>query len=327
MSGVVTRTVTTQEAGQRLDRWFRAHFPGFTQGRLQKLLRTGQVRVDGGRAKAGQRLEAGQEVRVPPLGEAPPPKDSRDPPPPDPRRAAALRDRVLFMDRDLLAIDKPAGLAVQGGSGTTRHLDAMLDALVFDAHERPRLVHRLDKDTSGVLILARNAVAARRLATAFKSRAARKLYWAVAVGEPRPRAGRIDAPLAKRAGRGGERVVVDARDGKPAATTYRIVDAAAGRASWLALEPLTGRTHQLRVHCATLGMPILGDGKYAGRAAFLDGLPDARRLHLHARALRLPEPDGRFLELTAPLPPGMADTFAALGFEAASPDAGFDDST
>jgi 23S rRNA pseudouridine955/2504/2580 synthase len=228
---------------------------------------------------------------------------------------------VLHLDEDLIVIDKPAGLAVQGGTGTERHLDALLDALRFDARERPRLVHRLDRDTSGVLVLARSAAVAARLAEAFRGKATRKVYWAAVVGLPKPRSGRIDQALAKLPGRLGERVVPDEDEGKRAVTWYRTVAHAGAKLAWLALQPITGRTHQLRAHCAALGTPILGDGKYGAAAAHPAGVPQPRRLHLHARALALPRPRGGTLVVTAPLPPHMRETWAFLGFEeAAEPD-------
>jgi 23S rRNA pseudouridine955/2504/2580 synthase len=315
MSGVANLVVASDEAELRLDRWFHRHFPELTHGRLEKLLRTGQVRVDGRRARAADRLIAGQTVRVPPLGAAP---ATRPAPMPiralGDRDAEELRHRVLHRDAEVIALDKPAGLAVQGGTGTTHHLDAMLDALRFDAAERPRLVHRLDRDTSGVLLLARSARAAAWLGEAFKSRETEKVYWAATVGAPRPREGKIDLPIAKQAGAGGERMRVDQDDGKSAVTHYRVVDHAARRAAWVELRPLTGRTHQLRVHMAALGTPILGDGKYGGQQAMLVGDGLSRKLHLHARAIAVPCPSGRILRVTAPLPAHMAATWEFFGW-------------
>ncbi|HKF71166.1 MAG TPA: RluA family pseudouridine synthase, partial [Stellaceae bacterium] len=216
-----------------------------------------------------------------------------------------------------IALNKPAGLAVQGGTGVDRHLDALLDILRFDAVERPRLVHRLDRDTSGVLVLARSARAAAELAAAFRAKATRKIYWAAVVGLPKPREGKIDLPLAKLQGRLGERVMPDEDDGKPAVTRYEVVSHAGDKLAWLALMPITGRTHQLRAHCVALGTPILGDGKYGGRASRPLGVPEPRKLHLHARVLILPRPDGSVLKLTAPLPEHMKATWRFLGFEEA----------
>ena len=314
MGGVKTLKVRDDEAGMRVDRWFRQRFPSIGHSRVQKWLRTGQVRIDGGRVKASARLQAGQQVRVPPLGSLPTepvrhkPKISKA----DDRN---LKARVLHRDDDVLVIDKPAGLAVQGGSGLGKHLDAMLDALRFGARECPRLAHRLDKDTSGVLVLARNGAAARKLTAAFRSKQARKLYWAVVVGVPRSPEGIINLALAKRHGRGGEKVSAGVAGGKKALTRYRVIDRAGGKAAWVAFEPETGRTHQLRVHAVAMETPILGDGKYGGREAFIAGEDISRRLHLHAKNLRIPHPAGGILEVSAPLPDHMRATFRTFGFD------------
>lgn len=315
MNQVVTRVVSPDEAELRLDRWFKRHYPWLGHGRLEKLLRTGQVRVDGGRAKAATRLESGQSIRVPPLGEPPAADATRvaRAPKADPERIAELQAAVLHKDDAVLVLNKPAGLATQGGTGQHEHLDGLLDHLRFGAAERPRLVHRLDKDTSGVIMLARTAKAAAVLAQALKTRDAHKLYWALVVGLPQQREGRISMPLAKLPGPAGEKMVGDPEAGKSAVTLYRVIDQAARRAAWLGLAPLTGRTHQLRVHCAALGCPIAGDGKYGGTEASLTG-GISRKLHLHARALKLPHPDGGYLEVHAPLPPHMAASWDFLGF-------------
>ncbi|WP_137180063.1 RluA family pseudouridine synthase [Roseomonas sp. AR75] len=308
------RKVAAADGETRLDRWFRRHYPALTQGALQKMLRTGQVRVDGKRAEANTRLIPGQEIRIPPMPDAPAPRAAAKPI--DPREAKALEAMVIHRDDHVLVLDKPHGLPVQGGPGIAKHLDGMLDALRFGAEDRPRLVHRLDKDTSGVLVLARTPAAAAHLAAAFRGRDVRKTYWAVTVGEPTPQAGRIDLPLVKQGGPRGERTApAEDGEGARAVTDFRTLDAARRRAAWLELNPITGRTHQLRVHCAeALGCPILGDGKYGGAGAHLEGLPG--QLHLHARALRFPHPAGGTLEVSAPLPPHMKETFVFLGFEA-----------
>ncbi|HVA14503.1 MAG TPA: RluA family pseudouridine synthase [Stellaceae bacterium] len=318
MSGVQTLTVAPEDAEIRLDRWFKRHFPALGHGRLEKLLRTGQVRLDGKRVEAGAHVTAGQRIRVPPLPAASPPGAKPDRPPPSDADARMLQGRVLYRNDELIVIDKPFDLAVQGGTGTKRHLDGLLDALRFDAEERPRLVHRLDKDTSGVLVLARSGRAAARLAEAFRGKNVRKVYWAVVVGAPKPRQGKIDQPLAKQAGPAGERVAADNEDGDRALTFYRTVARAADRFAWLALEPVTGRTHQLRVHCLTLGTPILGDGKYGGAAAHPAGVPGEAQLQLHARAIALPLADGKILTVTAPLPPHMRESWNFFGFEEGS---------
>jgi 23S rRNA pseudouridine955/2504/2580 synthase len=319
VSAVEICQVRPEEAEQRLDRWFKRRYPALTHGALEKLLRTGQVRVDGKRAKANTRLLAGQSIRVPPQvpGLAPASQGEPDRPQPvDLRQAEELQGRVLYRDDWLIALDKPSGLAVQGGSGQHRHLDAMLGALSFGAEERPRLVHRLDKDTAGVLVLARSLAAARRLSAAFKEDRARKTYWALVAGVPAQPRGRIAVPLGKLGGPKGEKMVADAPDSKPAETRYAVVASAGCKAAWLALRPLTGRTHQLRAHCAVLGHPILGDGKYGGKAAFpaAAGLP--QRLMLLAREIALPHPDdGTTFRVRAPMPPHMTAAFEALGFD------------
>jgi 23S rRNA pseudouridine955/2504/2580 synthase len=307
-----TVTVDTQEGSLRLDRWFRRHYPGLGHGQLEKLLRTGRIRVDGKRARSGDRIEPGQTIRIPPLGEATLPAR---PAPYLPRREdeAMLQAAVLHRDEAVIVLNKPPGLAVQGGTATERHLDGLLDTLRFGSDERPRLVHRLDKETSGVLVVARTAGAAASLTRAFREKTTRKIYWAIVVGLPKPRQGRVDLALAKTPGRGGERVRPDGEDGRQAVTYYRLIDSAGNRASWLALMPVTGRTHQLRAHCAAIGTPILGDAKYGDAAAHLAG-PPSRRLHLHARALEIPHPLGGTLEVVAPLPPHMRATWEFFGF-------------
>jgi len=313
MSGVETVIVRPEDGELRLDRWFRRHYPALGHGRLEKLLRTGQIRVDGRRVRAGDPVAPGQKVRVPPLADAtaaaaPSPRHVR------PQDVALLRDAVLYRDDWAIVVNKPPGLAVQGGTNTERHVDALLDGLRFEAEERPRLVHRLDKDTSGVLLIARSAAAAAFFTRAFRDKTTRKVYWAIVVGRPDIEQGRIDLALAKSGGSGRERVRADAEDGKIAITYYRLIDSAGGRASWLALLPVTGRTHQLRAHCAALGTPILGDGKYGGSAAHLPGGAAAHRLHLHARSLNLPHPVGGMLDVTAPLPAHMKRMWEFFGF-------------
>jgi len=312
---VVTRAVIADEADIRLDRWLRRHFPGVTQGLVEKWCRTGQVRVDGKRSEASARLSPGQSVRVPP-------RPAGDPAPPaprevDPGQARDLQKLVIYRDEHVLALNKPFGLPVQGGPGIKHHLDGMLDALRFGAPDRPRLVHRLDRDTSGLLLLARTPGVAAKLAAAFRGRHVRKIYWAVVVGRPDPPAGRIDRPLARIGGPRGERSALAASgDAKAAAsvTEYETLDTVADRFALLAMSPLTGRTHQLRVHAASMGTPILGDPKYGVEHSQPEGFEPG--LHLHARALRFPHPAGGALSLEADLPPHMRDTFKALGFDA-----------
>ncbi len=308
-----TVTVDTGDGSLRLDRWFKRHYPGLGHGQLEKLLRTGRVRVDGKRARSGDRVEPGQAIRVPRLNEVTPPARPAIQRP-RPADEAILHNAIIHRDQDVIVLNKPPGLAVQGGTATERHLDGLLDLLRFGNDERPRLVHRLDKETSGVLVIARNAAAAAFLTRAFREKTTRKTYWAVVVGLPKPRQGRIDLPLAKTPGRGGERVRPDSEEGRHAITYYRVIDSAGSQASWLALMPVTGRTHQLRAHCAAIGTPILGDAKYGEMAAHLAGVPGSRRLHLHARSLSMPHPLGETLAVTAQLPLHMRRTWEFFGF-------------
>jgi 23S rRNA pseudouridine955/2504/2580 synthase len=316
--------VTEQEASLRLDRWLRRHYPGLGHGQLEKLLRTGQIRINGKRARAGDRVESGQAIRIPPLGTLPAARPVAH------RSTAAdeamLQAAVLHRDEAVIVLNKPPGLAVQGGTATERHVDGLLDSLRFGISERPRLVHRLDKETSGILVIARTAAAAAFLTRAFREKATRKVYWAIVVGVPKPRQGRIDLALAKTPGHGVERVRPDAEEGSRAITYYSVIDSVGAQASWLALMPITGRTHQLRAHCAAIGAPILGDAKYGGPAAHPGGVPGSRRLHLHARSLSMPHPLGGTLHATAPLPAHMRRSweFFGLAGEIADPFAGLE---
>ena len=322
---VTTRPVTDDEAELRLDRWFRRHFPGLSQGAIQKLCRTGQVRVDGKRAETSTRLEPGQIIRVPPLPTATPVKKA-EPAPFNPAIVRELEAMILYQDEQVIVLNKPHGLAVQGGPGISRHLDGLLDGLRMGSPHRPRLVHRLDRDTSGCLVLARTPGTAAKLAAGFRGRDVTKTYWAIVAGRPVPGEGRIDQPLLRYTGPRGERSVPATRDdadAQRAVTDYRTMDHAGQKLAWLELSPITGRTHQLRVHCVGIGTPIVGDDKYhepdqnGAGTAIIEGLPD--KLHLHARALDLPHPAGGRLRVEAPLPPHMAESFRTLGFLAALP--------
>ncbi len=323
MSGVQTITVTDGEDGLRLDRWFRHHFPELGHGRLEKLLRTGQVRVDGGRVKANHRLEPGQVVRVPPLGAegGAPPAGAAQAKPVNEADWRFLTDLILHEDDAVLVLNKPHGLAVQGGTGTTRHLDGMADALRTPEGERPRLVHRLDRETSGVIVMARTRKAATKLAAAFKARSTRKIYWGLVQGVPPLRNGDIKAPLKKTMIPGApdqsERIMVaraNDKDAQSALTRYATVFQAGQKATWLALMPITGRTHQLRVHCTHMGTPLVGDVKY-GYGEVRQALGGvAEGLHLHAFSIEIDHPDGGVLSVEAPLPPHMAETWELMGF-------------
>ena len=305
-------TVGEDDAGVRLDRWFKRHLPQIGFATVSRWARTGQIRIDGKRAKPEDRLEPGQQIRVPPGGET-----ATKPAPA--RRAlseedrAAARAMVIVETPAALVLNKPPGLATQGGTKTTRHVDGLLDAFVEGDAPRPRLVHRLDKDTSGVLLIARTPGSAAFFSRRFSGRSAKKVYWALVVGVPEVREGTIDAALAKQPGSGGEKMHVDHEGGQPAKTRYRVVDKVSDKAAWLELEPLTGRTHQLRVHCAAMGHPILGDGKYGGQDAFLTG-SISRKMHLHARRLVIDAPGGEEIDATAELPEHFAASMAQLGF-------------
>ena len=309
--------VAADDDGIRLDRWFKRHMPEASFNLVSRWARTGQLRIDGRRATPGDRIEAGQSIRVPPAEPvvAKPVRAARRMP--SDEEIDFARSLVIHIDDSAIVINKPPGLATQGGTGTTVHVDGLLDALQFDAPMRPKLVHRLDKDTSGALLLARTPRAAAFFARGFASRSARKVYWALVIGVPSLDEGWIDLPLAKQPGSGGEKMHVDLDAGSPARTEYRVIDRAGNRASWLELQPQTGRTHQLRVHLAAIGNPIVGDGKYGGRDAFLTG-SISRKMHLHAQRLRIDHPDGGRLDVTAPLPPHMLDSFAQLGFDPAT---------
>ena len=327
MAGVELIKVEADEAGMRLDRWFKVHYPGLGFGALQKMLRSGQVRVDGGRAKSDTRIEPGQTVRVPPLG-----VDRKSDQPVTARTmrgendADVLARMTLYEDESVYVFDKPAGLAVQGGSGLVRHVDGMLEALRNKKGEKPRLVHRLDRDTSGVLVVARSRLAAMRLSEAFRGRDARKFYWALVKGVPKKREDRISTWLVKEQTFDGDRMRV-ARHGEQGAdhaiSHYRVVEQAGQSLTWLEMEPYTGRTHQLRVHAAYIGCPIIGDPKYFEADInwdFPGGMQN--RLHLHARRIVLPHPKGGVIDVTAPLSPHMRQSWNLIGFDDASADEG-----
>ena len=316
-----TFIVVEDDDGIRLDRWFKRHMPDVSFNLVSRWARTGQLRLAGKRAVPGDRIEAGQEIRIPPL-EALPARPARQ----KPRREALsadeqqfVRDMVIYEDRNAFVLNKPPGLATQGGTKTTQHLDRLLDGLADEAG-RPKLVHRLDKDTSGALLVARSARSAGHFAKSFSGRTARKVYWALVVGMPDTTEGLIDAPLAKQPGTGGEKMHVDRENGLPAKTRWRLVDRAGNRAAWVELQPLTGRTHQLRAHMAAIGHPIVGDAKYGGPEAFLTG-GISRKLHLHARRIRIDGPDNKVIDVTAELPTHIKESLATLGFDPSAGDA------
>ncbi|HYJ30325.1 MAG TPA: RluA family pseudouridine synthase [Allosphingosinicella sp.] len=311
--------VSPDDDGIRLDRWFKRNLADAGFNIVSRWARTGQLRVDGKRAAPGDRVEAGQMIRVPPAEAAPaaaPRKPIRRTLSDD--EIAFVRELVIHEDSHAFVLNKPPGLATQGGTKTDRHVDGLLDGLADDEHARPKLVHRLDKDTSGALLVARSARAAAFFSKSFSGRTARKVYWAVVIGVPNVEDGLIDLPLAKQPGTGGEKMHVDeSEDGLPSRTRYRVIERAGNRAAWVELQPLTGRTHQLRVHMAAIGHPIVGDGKYAGQDAFLTG-SISRKLHLHARRIRIDHPESGRIDVAAELPPHFAETLANLGFDQAA---------
>ena len=314
--------VADDDDGIRLDRWFKRHLPDASFNLVSRWARTGQLRVDGKRVGPGDRIEAGQTIRVPPA-EAPvepKAKPKKERPPLSPEVEAFARELVIHRDRQALVINKPPGLATQGGTKTTEHVDGLLDALQFEGEGRPKLVHRLDKDTSGALLLARTSRAAAHFGKAFSSRTARKVYWAIIAGVPSVEDGMIELPLAKQPGTGGEKMMVDEKEGAPARSRYRVVSRAGNTAAFVELQPFTGRTHQLRVHMAAIGHPIVGDGKYGGQDAFLTG-GVSRKMHLHARRIRIDHPDGGQVDVRAELPQHFAESLAHLGFDPAEADA------
>jgi 23S rRNA pseudouridine955/2504/2580 synthase len=319
-----TFTVAEDDDGIRLDRWFKRHMPEVSFNMVSRWARTGLLRVDGKKATPGDRIEMGQKIRMPPAAEQAA-RPSRAQPTREPLgedEIAFIRDMVIYEDPQAFVLNKPPGLATQGGTKTTQHLDRLLDG-IGDERGRPKLVHRLDKDTSGALLVARTARAAGHFAKSFSGRTARKVYWALVVGVPDRDEGEIDAPLAKQPGTGGEKMHVSEEAGLPARTRWRLVERAGNRTAWVELQPLTGRTHQLRVHMAAIGHPIVGDGKYGGKGAFLTGAI-SRKLHLHSRRLRIDHPDGGALDISAPVPDHFAAILDALGFDLLLGDVGID---
>lgn len=329
-----THTVTDADDGIRLDRWFKRHYPGLPHALLEKHLRKGAVRVDGKKAKSSDRIEAGQGIEV---------RFSMDTPYPQTPKsypltledARMMQDAMLYKDERLLVINKPAGIAVQGGSKISKSIDGLLDALIYDAETRPKLTHRLDRDTSGVLVLARHTQSAHALMQLFSRRKIDKTYWALVVGLPDPLRGTIDLPMRKKndpkadalrkglvapehgeGGRDYEIMHIDEEEGQKAVTEYRVLDTLARRFALVELKPLTGRTHQLRVHMAAIGCPILGDHKYGGSMTDAKGIGVENVLHLHARSIHIPGfGGGKAVEVSAPLPPHMEQSFRALGLD------------
>lgn len=348
-TGVQNLAVTEDEDGMRLDRWFKRRFPTLALSHLAKICRKGEVRLDGKRVETASRIAAGQSVRVPPLSVDAPKAPAVKKPAQSEADARAIKDMVLLEDRDLMVLNKPFGLAVQGGSGTKIHLDGMLAALANERGERPVLVHRLDRDTSGVLLIAKTRKMAADLGEIFRSRSAKKIYWALVEGIPKPAQGRISLYLAKGEAMGDSRGPIKGRhgmeerrdiekmrvakhgdeDAQHSVTYYAIVDKLAPRCAWLSLKPMTGRTHQLRAHAEAIGCPIVGDPKYGHgdedrrrRSDPNRNIPDGvdKKLHLLARRLILPHPRGGVVDVTAPLPAHMKRSWELFGFDASQYD-------
>ena len=328
MAGIESATVGRDEDGIRLDRWFKRHFPEVPHGLLQKLLRTGQIRLDGKRADSGDRLSWGQIIRLPPQVHnvnSPVDKESTDSQtansPLSEQERIFVEGLVIYADQSVYVLNKPPGLATQGGTNVTRHVDGLLEHLTLGKNQRPRLVHRLDRDTSGVLVVARTVPAAAALGNSLAHRDAKKIYWALVKGMPKEARGTIKAMIAKETGHGphgrDEKMAIadeDSEEAKVAVTDYVVVDRAGDKYSWLALRPITGRTHQIRVHLASIGCPIIGDFKYGGKAARGKGeIPD--KLHLHARYIDIAHPDSQRLRVTAPVPDHMRKSWMFLGFD------------
>ena len=320
MTEVKRHVVSAEEAGMRLDRWFRVHFPQVTFAYLNKLTRTGQVRVAGARAKTNTRIEAEQEIRVPPLAFDKRPADTpkADVKPLTVQERRLFDSMVMHEDRDLYVLNKPSGFAVQGGTKTHQHLDGLLMGLGVELGERPLLVHRLDRDTSGVIVIAKRRAVAAALGKLFATRGVKKTYWAIVQGVPKPPQGRVEVALIKAKGPDGDRMRASAEgeedDEQRAVTHYTVLDKASTIASWVSLKPVTGRQHQLRAHMAHIGAPIMGDEKYGGDAGMPEGMP--KRLHLHARRIVFPHPREGVIDISAPLPEHMLTSFALFGFDA-----------
>lgn len=315
--------IAEEDDGIRLDRWFKRHRPGTPHALLARWARSGQLTLDGRKADVSDRIEAGQTLAmpIPPVeADARPARKGRPLTQADIELAESM---LVHRDGSAIVLNKLPGLATQGGTKTESHVDGLLDALKYDAPVRPKLVHRLDKDTSGALLIARTPRAAAYFAKSFSNRSAKKTYWAIVVGVPDIAQGEIDLPLAKQPGSGGEKMHVH-DSGLPSKTRYRIIDRAGNRAAWVELQPLTGRTHQLRVHMAAIGHPIVGDGKYGGKGAFLTGAV-SRKLHLHSRRLRIDHPDGGAIDVQAEVPEHFAASLDALGFDPVLGDVGIDD--
>lgn len=308
--------VSASEDSIRLDRWFKRHFPSVSHGVIEKLLRKKNIRVNGLKATSNQRLQVGDEIRIPPMeATSTTPKTTKTLSKADTQFIQSL---VLYKDAEVIVLNKPAGLAVQGGTKTTRHIDGLLDGLKFDYDEHPKLVHRLDKETSGVLMIARTVQSAAKYTKLFKTKDIQKIYWTLVAGHPKIKEGKIEAPLIKKSGTSGEKMVVDYDEGDRAVSLYQVVDHLANKVSWLQMAPLTGRTHQLRVHCSdVLKTPILGDDKYGKRTTLMQNIP--YQMYLHARSITWVNDKGKTQAVTAPIPEYFKNAFHEFGFDEKQP--------
>jgi len=315
---VQTVVVTADENNMRVDRFLEHRFPGLSFSHIQRIVRKGELRINGKRADSKDRLEEGQSVRIPPL-KLDAPKGGGELSEAATRTLEDLRKMILFEDADVMVLNKPAGLAVQGGSGMTKHVDQMLEVMRDAKGQKPRLVHRLDRETSGCLLIAKTRFAASALTGSFRHRSARKIYWALVAGVPKPKQGRISTYLAKEESEEDSIMRVAAHGDEGAAhavTYYAVVEASAQKLAWVSLKPVTGRTHQLRAHMAHIDHAIVGDPKSFNKET--GKLPGGlqNRLHLLARRIVIPHPRGGVIDVTAPLPPHMLQSWNLLGLEA-----------
>ena len=293
-TGVQKILIDEDQAGQRIDNFLRRQLPGLPKGRLYRILRRGEVRVNGGRVRAQYKLLSGDEVRIPPA------RINTGPDTPAAGKVADLERHVLFEDKRLLVINKPSGLAVHGGSGVNHGVIELLRASRPELRDLS-LVHRLDRETSGCLVLAKRRSALRELQKNFREGTVGKNYLALVIGDWQLGEQTIDAPLLTEHRKKGERHVVVSGAGKPARTRM-CLSRTFGKYSLLQCQPLTGRTHQIRVHARHIGHPVAGDERYgdpeANAAARKLGL---KRLFLHAQSIAFPDDSGNDLHFTAPL--------------------------
>lgn len=312
MTKVQQVTIQDEDAGIRLDKWFKRHYPNVSHTSVEKALRKGQIKVDGKKVKSNHRVSEGEIVRVPPMTEYE--REEKPKARIDSKYIKIIQESVIYKDDDIIVINKPAGIATQGGVGVRVSIDDLLEYLKFDYENKPKLVHRLDKDTSGILLIARKASSASKLTKSFREKDMEKIYLALVVGIPKELEAKVSYPLLKAdIGAGKEKVVVDLENGQNAVTYYKVLERLGRKLCLVELRPITGRTHQLRVHMAEIGNPILGDGKYGGKDAFIEGL--SNKMHLHAYQIKVPDDSGKIKTYTAKLISPISDSFKELGFD------------